>query len=383
MNTRFAALCAFGAAALLSSSPALAALPAFAAPTTSQMRVHYIDVGQGSSVLLEFACGTVLIDTGSEKNEHFDGNARLKKYLDAYFARRTDRARTIDLLLLTHAHIDHARGIATVLKNYKVRNLVDNGLEWGSGGLQQKAAHRAVQESGGAIKYQAVSETDLSGPTGITSDVIDPIGKCGSGTDPKFLALWGALDTSAGWDEDTLTNGNNSSVVVRLEFGKATFLFPGDLEDAVQDELVDIYTESCTSNCLLDVDVYQVSHHGSLNGTSPALIDAMKKPLIAAIAMGPNTRSDQWSARAHGHPRKTIVEALMNPVDGVVNDRATPKSVMVALRGLPKRKRPPNTPPPKTFVTMQVSKAVYGTGWDGTVVITAQADGSLHVDTEK
>ncbi|MES1264066.1 MAG: MBL fold metallo-hydrolase, partial [Variovorax sp.] len=290
MNKRVSALCAFGVA-LVSSSQALAALPAFAAPTASQMRVHYIDVGQGSAVLLEFACGTALIDTGGEKNDHFDGIARLKKYLVAYFARRTDRARTIDLLLLTHAHIDHARGIATVLKNYKVLNIVDNGLERGSGGRQQKAAHAAVLASAGSIRYQAVAEKDITEPTGMTSDIIDPIRKCGSGTDPKIVALWGALDASAGWTDTILKNGNNSSVVVRLDFGKAAFLFPGDLEEDVQDDLLDFYADGCTTKCMLDVDVYQVSHHGSLNGTTPALIEAMKKPRIAAIAMGPPTRS--------------------------------------------------------------------------------------------
>ena len=382
MKKRVMGLCALGVA-LASTGAAVAALPNFAAPTASQMRVHYIEVGQGAAVLLEFACGTALIDTGSEKNDRFDGTARLKKYLDAYFARRTDRARTIDLLLVTHAHIDHARGIATVLKNYKVRNLVDNGLERGSGGMQQKAAHTAVLASAGAIRYQAVGEAQITGPTGITSDIIDPIKKCGSGTDPKIVALWGALDPGAGWTEDILENGNNSSVVVRLEFGKASFLFPGDLEEAVQDDLVDFYAEGCTTRCMLDVDVYQVSHHGSLNGTTPALIEAMKKPLIAAIAMGPNTRSDKWSARDHGHPRKAIIEKLLDPVDGVVNDRPAPRAVMVALRGMPKRKRPPDAPPPRIFTTMQMSKAIYGTGWDGTVVITAQSDGSLKVDTEK
>jgi len=381
MNMRVTALCALGVA-LVSSSATLAALPNFAAPTASQMRVHYIDVGQGSAVLLEFACGTALIDTGGEKNDQFDSVARLKKYLDAYFARRTDRARTIDLLLLTHAHIDHARGIATVLKNYKVLNLVDNGLEKGSGGRQQKAAHAAVLASAGAIRYQAVGEADITTPTGITSDIIDPIKKCGSGTDPKLVALWGALDPAAGWTKTILKNGNNSSVVVRLEFGKATFLFPGDLEEDVQDDLIDFYAEGCTTQCMLDVDVYQVSHHGSLNGTTPALIEAMKKPLIAAIAMGPNTRSDKWTARDFGHPRKTIIEELLDPVNGVVNDRPAPRAVMVALRGMPKRKRPPNAPPPRIFTTMQMSKAIYGTGWDGTVVITAQSGGALKVDTE-
>ena len=377
-------LCAFSFILLMSGATAQAALPSYAPPTAGQMRVHYIDVGQGSAVLVEFACATALIDTGGEKNEQFDSTARLKKYLDAYFARRADRARTIDLLIITHAHIDHARGIATVLKNYKVRNLVDNGLETGSGGKQQKAAHAAVLASGGAIKYQAVAENEITDTAGLTSDIIDPIKKCSNGIDPKFVALWGALDPAGGWTKTVLKNGNNSSVVIRLDFGKASFLFPGDLEDEVQGELLDFYSEGCTTHCMLDVDVYSVSHHGSHNGTTPEFIEAIKKPQIAAISMGPPNRLEKWTAHDYGHPRKGVIDELENPAEGVVKDRATARTVQVALRGAPKRKPRAGAPPPgKQFVSISMSKAIYGTGWDGTFVITAQSDGALKVDTEK
>ena len=70
--------------------------------------------------------------------------------------------------------------------------------------------------------------------------------------------------------------------------------------------------------------------------------------------------------------------------EGVVKDRAPARMVSVALRGAPKRKRRPGAPPRgRQFVNVQMSKAIYGTGWDGTFVITAQSDGALKVDTEK
>ena len=376
--------CVLGFTALLVvSGTGWAALPNYSPPTTTQMRVHYIDVGQGSAVLAEFACGTVLIDTGGEKHAHFDSTARLTNYLDAYFARRTDRDRTIDLLILTHAHIDHTRGVPTVLQKYKVRNIVDNGLEAGSGGSQQKAAHRKVLESNGAIKYQAVAEKQITDLSGMTNDVIDPIGKCSGGTDPKIMALWGALDPTRGWTETILKNGNNSSVVVRLEFGKAVFLFPGDLEDEVQGDLLDFYAEGCTTRCMLDVDVYQVSHHGSHNGTSAEFIEAMK-PKIAAISMGSRFRREPWTAYAHGHPRQSIIKELLDPEHGVTTKRAVARKVFVARRGASKRARPAGAPRPDSqFVSMNMENEIYGTGWDGAFVINAQSDGALKVDTEK
>lgn len=385
MKERCTGLRALGIFALaVVAGTAHAALPNYNPPTANQMRVHYIDVGQGSAVLVEFACGSVLIDTGGEKHDGFDSTARLKNYLDAYFARRPDRDRTLDLLILTHPHIDHTRGVAMVMKNYAVRNLVDNGLEAGSGGRQQKAAHTAVRASNGAIKYQAITEKEITDTAGMTSSVIDPIKRCTGGTDPKIIALWGALDRSRGWTKTVLKNGNNSSVVVRLEFGNATFLFPGDLEDEVQGDLLEFYSEGCTTRCMLDVDVYQVSHHGSHNGTGSEFIRAMKEPKIAAISMGARDRVAPWTAHAFGHPRKSVIDQLLL-ADGVAMNRTpAPRVVPVALRAESKRTPRAGAPPlGEQFIDVNMIKAIYGTGWDGTFVITAHASGNLTVDTEK
>src|SRR5262245_35802909 len=67
----------------------------FLAPARGQeptMVAHYIDVGQGLSVLLEFPCGAVLIDTGSQDLEHID---HLSGYLRDFFKRRSDLQNTL------------------------------------------------------------------------------------------------------------------------------------------------------------------------------------------------------------------------------------------------------------------------------------------------
>jgi len=68
----------------------------------------------------------------------------------------------------------------------------------------------------------------VRGPTQTASTIapIDPIA-C-EGPDPKFALLWGALDERDGWPAKILKNGNDSSVVAQLRFGKTSFLFPGD-----------------------------------------------------------------------------------------------------------------------------------------------------------
>lgn len=378
MNGMHIRMLAFvSAGLLLAPVSAMSALPEFAKPGVNEMRAHFIDVGQGSAVLLEFSCGTALIDTGGEKNDKFDSIDRLGRYLNQFFARRADLKKTLDLLLLTHPHIDHTRGVPTVLKLFKVNSLVDDGLESGSGGRQQKAAHQFSKGAGSTMTWTPVTQNEAAKKSGLTSEKISPI-TC-TGTSPQFRPLWGALDRGE-WTPTILKNANNSSVVTRLDFGKASFLFPGDLEDDVQGELMADFSDNCRKpNCLLDVDVYHVAHHGSHNGTSADLVKAMT-PRMAVISMGPWNRREQWTASAYGHPRRDAINALLQGPGHVSDVRAKAVDVMIANRaGSGKAKSKPSGP---QFSKVSMKSAIYGTGWEGTVVITAGADGQLRVNTE-
>src|SRR5258708_7535315 len=78
--------------------------------SSQTMRAHFIDVGQGASTLIEFPCAAIMVDTGGEKNAEFNSDDELVAYLDSFFARRTDLNKTLHLLVLTHAHVDHTHG---------------------------------------------------------------------------------------------------------------------------------------------------------------------------------------------------------------------------------------------------------------------------------
>ena len=263
-------------------------------PAAGEMNAHFVNVGQGASVLLEFACGAALIDTGGEKNDSFDGTDALQTYLDDFFSRRQDLDSRLQMVVISHAHIDHTRGLPMVLDRYNVDTLVDNGLETGSGGRQQKSAHAKARASGSNLTWQSVSQRDSlthsrrSPPQGTLN--------CPSRA-PRFRFLWGQLNAGDDWEEKILKNGNDSSIVTRLDFGETSFLFPGDLEEDVQEDLV---SETCPSgtgsnDCLLDVDIYHVSHHGSHNGTSVELAEAMT-PRVAVLSMSPWNRREAWTA---------------------------------------------------------------------------------------
>src|SRR5689334_2104015 len=81
------------------------------------MNAHYINVGQGAAVLLEFPCGAILIDAGAQ-DDHYKKN--LVDYLTKFFDRRKDLNKTIALLMITHPHIDHNEALKEVADKFRI-----------------------------------------------------------------------------------------------------------------------------------------------------------------------------------------------------------------------------------------------------------------------
>lgn len=320
-----------------------------------KMRVHFIDVGQGAATLLEFQCAAILVDTGSEQNGEFEGTEAIMDYLESFFAARPDLNNTLRSLILTHAHIDHTRGVKAILAKYSVLNGVTNGFEKGSGKFGQIALHKkaiAAEHARDSFGFRAVWMRDVIPGVGLTDGAIDPV-KCDD-ADPKITALWGRVHEEYGWKAKQIDNGNNHSVVLRVDFGKSSMLISGDLEaDAIPDLLA-----LHKSTALLDVDVYHVGHHGAANGTTEPMLRAMT-PKMAVIAMGPADRRESMSAWKHGHPRKVTVELLAKHIK-----TTRPATKVLVATGQ------------STFETFPLTRANYSTGWDGTVVLEADVDGT-------
>jgi competence protein ComEC len=335
------------------SAPASSSAP----PTAgARMRVHLIDVGQGAATLVEFSCAAVLIDTGGEAGPGFDSTARLIAYLDGFFARRLDLHRTLAALVITHPHIDHARGALEVWRRYRVRNVVSDGLTSSSGGRQERALMAAADAAGaGDARINAHGIP----AAGLRDEVIDPVA-CADG-DPDLRVLWGAVELAdVGWSQRAFKNVNNESVVVKITLGAASLLVTGDLEEAGLAALLKKYAGTAT----LRADVLEVGHHGSSNATSRALLAAVA-PRIALIAVGAASREATWTAWEYGHPRASTIglleEALRGPARPAI-DR-------------------PVASGPRRFAVRRIAAPIYATGWDGDVTVTMAADGGLDVAT--
>ncbi|HKR03095.1 MAG TPA: helix-hairpin-helix domain-containing protein [Bacteroidia bacterium] len=329
------------------------ALLVFVLNVNAQMRVHLINVGQGSATLIEFPCAAILIDAGGETNALYNSSDALKTYLDDFFTIRTDLNHTLQCVYLTHPHKDHTLGVPVILQPpYVIKNVVTDGLEEGSGKAGQIKLHRLAEA--GDIGFEPVTTNKITGNAGLTNAVIDPV-NC-TGTDPVIKVLWGTSITNPGWSNTAFNSENNHSLVIKIEYGTSSMLITGDLEEAGQRSLLSKYN----GTNVLDADVYLVGHHGSKNGTSQELLNKIT-PQMALIGMGDPSRELSWTAWAYGHPNKGILDSLQKKITAT----RTPIRVQAGTGA-------------KKFDDYTVSKAIYATGWDDDVVLEADAAGNWH-----
>lgn len=338
-------------------------LPGPDAPVPQRLRMHVIDVGQGSATLFEFPCAAVLIDTGGETSAHFDSTRALDEYLERFFARRTDLHRTLSSVFITHPHIDHTRGLPLLLSKYTVEHLVTNGQPRGidgavleSGGEQQEQAELQLKKRSA---LRTVARAEVENGVGVTDAHIDAV-KC-EGMDPELRVFWGGLkNNNEGWEQKAFLNANNHSLVVRITTGGAhPVLVTGDLETEAIRSLINAH------GSVLNSDVLVVGHHGSYNGTTMELVKTVS-PCMAVISMGPSDRQEDWTAWAYGHPRKMAVQTVAS---GLGCSRP-PRDVQVAT-GV------------RRFEGFTVNTALYGTGWEGSVVFEQSERGTWKALTER
>jgi beta-lactamase superfamily II metal-dependent hydrolase len=338
------------------------------------MTAHYVFVGQGDAAILEFPCGIAVIDTGGE----FGGGARenggqlFVDYLTEFFDERPHLNQTIDVLFTTHPHADHLNGLPLLLDDdddpiFTIDNVVDNGQTGPSGSLGKQTNFRnAVVNNGG--EYSAVELARQVAATGATNDVIDPI-ECDD-VDPIITAFWGGLNDELPEDEMLSTsryrNPNNHSLIVRVDYGEASFLFTGDLEDRGERDLLEQYADNLG---VFDVDVYQVSHHGADDDTSDAFLDIMS-PEVAVISMGTPDLETTHTAWDHGHPRTGLLSVLQDEPAVVLDFRVPAVNF-------------PAAPAQETdYVDTTIERAILGTGWEGTIWIEATPEGDYQLYTE-
>ena len=222
-----------------------------------RLHVTFLDVGQGDAILIETPSGRrMLIDGGPSPATLLAALGRRLPFWD----------RRIDIVLLTHPHDDHVRGLLPLIDRYRVRQVLTGDVEHTS------AVYRAWRES---LQEQGIPVLGVGQPwqvdfgDGPTAEILPPL-------------------------EGNSDSLDETSLVVRLTWQEAIFLFTGDLE---ADGLLELHRAGWPLACT----VLKVPHHGSDEAVSAELL-AVTSPDLAVISVGADNR--------FGHPANETLSCL-------------------------------------------------------------------------
>lgn len=262
------------------------------------LEVHFIDVGQGDAALVRGPDGaTVLIDAGGWPGEYEDGDGAGRQVVVPYLRRLG--IRKLDVLVLTHPHEDHAGGAGAVLDAVKVGLVVvaplQNGEEVPPG--YWRLLERCAR--GGIKVRDARAGARIRAGAALNLDVLSP-------EEPLL--------------QGTASDLNNNSLVLRLRYGRHTFLFAGDIQQEAQARLL-------LSGLDLEADVLKVPHHASA-AFVPAFFEAVH-PAVAVVSVGARNRFGLPSPAALAQLEATGARIYRTDRDGAVIVRTDGRTLTV------------------------------------------------------
>lgn len=220
--------------------------------TDSQLEIYFFDVGQADSILIKENDYTMLIDGGNQS----DGK-NLVKYLEEDL-----NINDIDILVGTHPHEDHIGGLTDII----------NSLEIGKIYLPNATTTTKIFEK----LLDTIEENNYK----IT---IPKINEEFNLNNMNFKVIY------TGTDESDL---NNTSIVLKLKYGKTSYLFTGDATKTTEEKILD---KDITS------DVLKIGHHGSSYSTTEEFLNKVN-PKYAIIQVGTNNK--------YNHPSKQTLDKL-------------------------------------------------------------------------
>ncbi len=230
-------------------SSAAAAVDTVEAP----FEMHFIDVGQALSVLVECDGQYMLYDGGN-----VDDGSLVVSYL------QSQGVEQLEYVFCSHAHEDHVGGLAAALAYFPAYHVYSPVTEASTKCFKDFVKY--TQQQGLQVEVPAVGTTWPLGGASVT--MLGPVAQ--------------------------YSDTNDTSIVLRIEYGSTSFLLTGDMEKTAETDLVN-------SGVNLRADVLQVGHHGSSTSTGYLFLNSVL-PEMAVISCGVNNK--------YGHPHEETLSIL-------------------------------------------------------------------------
>ncbi len=221
--------------------------------TAVPFRMHFIDVGQALSVLVECDGKFMLYDGGN-----VDDGSLLVSYLQAKGVEQ------LEYLFCSHAHEDHVGGLSAVLAYFPVYHVYSPVTEATTACFKNFVKYTQQQN----LQVEIPQVGDVWQLGGARVELLGPVAQY----------------------EDT----NDTSLVLRIDYGSTSYLLTGDMEKTAESALV-------ASGANLKADVLQVGHHGSSTSTGYAFLNDVL-PEMGIISCGADNK--------YGHPHEETLSIL-------------------------------------------------------------------------
>ena len=213
------------------------------------LSISFLDVGQGTSTLVQLPDGTnILIDGGGYQTEQFDpGQSLIAPFL------WRNRIWRLDDLIITHPHQDHYNGLPFVSAHFRPQRLIVNGEKG--------------EEPAYGVLLNAIRKEGATIQTATAGDVLHQ----DRNLNLQCVGMNGLLETGTAWST------NDRSLVLRLHYGAHSFLFPADVGIASEHRLLQ-HGDNLRSEVLL------APHHGSRTSTGAEFLAAVNPALVVVSA---------------------------------------------------------------------------------------------------
>lgn len=233
----------------------------------ADLEIHFIDVGQGDCSLIMWEGAAMLIDCGEREQAE-----TVLKYL------KKQGVKKLDYIVATHPHSDHIGAMGDIIPEVEVGKVIAPKVS-ADMTPTTKTYERFLQ----ALSDKALKLTAAKPGTSYTlsSARASAEGKI----PPKFEILAPVNDYS---------DLNNYSVVLKLTYGRTSYLFTGDAEAKAEKDILD-------SGADVDSDLLKMGHHGSSTSSSEEFYNEVS-PDVCVIQCG--------NENSYGHPHAETVDTV-------------------------------------------------------------------------